>query len=384
MQIIHGGQTCGSHFLSFLIRAYGRALPVYLPVYLIPALIVHRQELSKRPYTILGKGIVGTARSSLFLSVYCSSAWMWTCALFRVFKRCNIPMVAMGMIVGNNKKKTASKQPTQGDRLRDLEDKVKNFMVATEKSLGEFSAQSKRTNQTLNSILRAITSSATNGQRGFGTGVTESVTSSKGREILVEGFMRDARVVGYFTTSTRSIGRGRGSADLTSLENQFNEERAVFTSNSFVELDVKDTGSDDKFGDSGKRDHVPIREKNPLLLREVRPESSTRRALRPNPKLGEGYGQHDNSDNQIANAIISAFQNMNPDVKISVPKFDGKTDTDGFINWLNRVDRVLAFKKYGDSRAVTLMETKHTGYAMNWWECVQQLRVAPGGDYITD
>lgn len=94
--IVHGNQSCSGHVVSFLIQAYKRALPVYLPVYLIPALIVHRQGLVKRPYTILGKGLFGTARSSLFLSVYCSSAWMWTCFLFRIFKRCNIPMVAMG------------------------------------------------------------------------------------------------------------------------------------------------------------------------------------------------------------------------------------------------------------------------------------------------
>ncbi|GKV41094.1 hypothetical protein SLEP1_g48673 [Rubroshorea leprosula] len=94
--IIHGKQSCGTHFVSFLIEAYKRALPVYLPVYLVPALIVHRQGLLKRPYRILGKGLLGTARSSLFLSVYCASAWMWTCLLFRIFKKCNIPMVAMG------------------------------------------------------------------------------------------------------------------------------------------------------------------------------------------------------------------------------------------------------------------------------------------------
>ncbi|KAM7518575.1 hypothetical protein LguiB_017537 [Lonicera macranthoides] len=94
--IIHGSQTCGGHVLSFLIQAYKRALPVYLPVYLIPALIVHRQGLSKRPLTILGKGLLGTARSSLFLSLYTSSAWMWTCLLFRLFQRCNVPMLAIG------------------------------------------------------------------------------------------------------------------------------------------------------------------------------------------------------------------------------------------------------------------------------------------------
>ncbi|KAJ7965712.1 Transmembrane protein [Quillaja saponaria] len=94
--IIHGNQPCGAHVLSFLYQAYKRALPVYLPVYLIPALLVHRKGLSERPYTILAKGLLGTARSSLFLSVYCSSAWMWTCFFFRIFRRCNIPMVAMG------------------------------------------------------------------------------------------------------------------------------------------------------------------------------------------------------------------------------------------------------------------------------------------------
>ncbi|XP_010269273.1 PREDICTED: uncharacterized protein LOC104605990 [Nelumbo nucifera] len=94
--IVHGNQSCAAHVISFLVQAYGRALPVYLPVYFIPALIVHRQGLLKSPYTILGKGLLGTARSSLFLSVYCTSAWMWTCLLFRIFKRCNIPMVVMG------------------------------------------------------------------------------------------------------------------------------------------------------------------------------------------------------------------------------------------------------------------------------------------------
>ncbi|KAK9110694.1 hypothetical protein Sjap_018754 [Stephania japonica] len=94
--MVHGDESCTSHVLSFLAEAYGRALLVYLPVYLIPALIVHRQGLLKRPYTILGKSFFGIARSSLFLSVYCSSAWMWTCLLFRIFKTCNIPMVAMG------------------------------------------------------------------------------------------------------------------------------------------------------------------------------------------------------------------------------------------------------------------------------------------------
>ncbi|XVE60486.1 hypothetical protein DITRI_Ditri05aG0132900 [Diplodiscus trichospermus] len=94
--MIHGNQSCGAHVVTYIIEAYQRALPVYLPIYLIPALIVHRQGLLKRPYTILGKSLVGTARSSLFLSTYCTSAWMWTCMLNRFLGKFNVPVVAMG------------------------------------------------------------------------------------------------------------------------------------------------------------------------------------------------------------------------------------------------------------------------------------------------
>ncbi|XP_047089695.1 uncharacterized protein LOC124701646 isoform X1 [Lolium rigidum] len=94
--IVHGNQSCTGHFISFLLQAYGRAVPVYIPVYLVPALVVHRQDLMKRPYTIMGKSLLGTARSSLFLSMYCASAWAWTCFLFRTFEKCNTPLVVLG------------------------------------------------------------------------------------------------------------------------------------------------------------------------------------------------------------------------------------------------------------------------------------------------
>ncbi|CAD6209942.1 unnamed protein product [Miscanthus lutarioriparius] len=94
--IVHGNQSCTGHVFSFLLQAYGRAVPVYVPVYLVPALVVHRQHLMKRPYSIIGKSFLGVARSSLFLSVYCASAWAWTCLLFRTFHRANTPLVILG------------------------------------------------------------------------------------------------------------------------------------------------------------------------------------------------------------------------------------------------------------------------------------------------
>ncbi|KAF6163002.1 hypothetical protein GIB67_021151 [Kingdonia uniflora] len=83
---------------------------------------------------------------------------------------------AKSKMVGN-KKKTGSRQPTPGDRLRVLEE----FKIMTENSLGEFNAQSKETNWALNSILQLITSNAINGQREIDSGLTDSGTSSRGR-----------------------------------------------------------------------------------------------------------------------------------------------------------------------------------------------------------
>ncbi|WVZ57370.1 hypothetical protein U9M48_007763 [Paspalum notatum var. saurae] len=94
--ILHGNQSCTGHFFSFLLQAYGRAFPVYVPVYLIPALVVHRTHLIKRPLSAIGKNLLGIARSSLFLSVYCACEWGWTCLLFRTFQRCNIPLLVLG------------------------------------------------------------------------------------------------------------------------------------------------------------------------------------------------------------------------------------------------------------------------------------------------
>ena len=67
-----------------------RALPVYLPVYLIPALLVHRKALlhAKKGPDIGRKVAVGAARSSLFLALYCTLCWRGACAGFQATRKC--------------------------------------------------------------------------------------------------------------------------------------------------------------------------------------------------------------------------------------------------------------------------------------------------------
>eukprot|EP00850_Spirogloea_muscicola_P008936 SM000049S16707 [mRNA] locus=s49:261878:264222:+ [translate_table: standard] len=95
-ELLHAGQRCGPHFLAFLWPAFWRAIPVYLPVYLIPALLVHRRAVLYRPLPILSKVVFGAARSSFFLGTFCASAWLWTCVVHQISGRCNGPLLALG------------------------------------------------------------------------------------------------------------------------------------------------------------------------------------------------------------------------------------------------------------------------------------------------
>eukprot|EP00798_Chlamydomonas_sp_ICE-L_P004119 gene4119-14223_t len=75
----HPGQSCSSHTISYLPTTYARAIGVYVPVYLIPALLVHREKLIKKPMEIWPKVVAGIGRSSLFLTLYIAAAFGSVC-----------------------------------------------------------------------------------------------------------------------------------------------------------------------------------------------------------------------------------------------------------------------------------------------------------------
>ena len=62
-----------------------RALPVYLPVYVVPALLVHRKRLlNPKMAPDIGRRVaLGALRSSLFLALYCTLAWRGACVGFQ-------------------------------------------------------------------------------------------------------------------------------------------------------------------------------------------------------------------------------------------------------------------------------------------------------------
>eukprot|EP00898_Chlorokybus_atmophyticus_P001311 jgi/Chlat1/2180/Chrsp17S02753 len=94
--VVHSGLSCTWHYLSFFPSAYMRALPVYLPVYLVPALLVHRAGLLTRPLNIITKALMGAFRSSVFLAAYCTTAWGGTCLTHNLLQSTSGAKLALG------------------------------------------------------------------------------------------------------------------------------------------------------------------------------------------------------------------------------------------------------------------------------------------------
>eukprot|EP00873_Tetraselmis_striata_P041904 jgi/Tetstr1/462168/TSEL_007233.t1 len=80
-QFVHPGASCSGHAVTQLPANFRRALSVYIPVYVIPALLVHRHNVLKQPVDISSKVAKGILRSSLFLAVYVALAWRGACVV---------------------------------------------------------------------------------------------------------------------------------------------------------------------------------------------------------------------------------------------------------------------------------------------------------------
>ncbi|KAF6167576.1 hypothetical protein GIB67_031159 [Kingdonia uniflora] len=65
---------------------------------------------------------------------------------------------------------------------------------------------------------------------------------------------------------------------------------------------------------------------------------------------------------------------MGQDVKFDVPKFDGKFEGDGFMDWLCRVIIIFSYKRFENLKSVMLIEAKLTKVAVaetesqKWWK----------------
>jgi hypothetical protein len=92
----HPGQSCAQHAVGFVPGAWLRALRVYVPVYLLPMLLVHRGRLLTpgAALPLLKRAAQGVARSSLFLSLAIGLAFGGACCGFHLSGRATGPVIA--------------------------------------------------------------------------------------------------------------------------------------------------------------------------------------------------------------------------------------------------------------------------------------------------
>ena len=79
--VLHPGQGHVGHLLTFLRDGILRALPVYIPVYVLPLLVFRMRDILRSPLRSLSLTSAGIFRSSLFLSAYCTACWYTSCVV---------------------------------------------------------------------------------------------------------------------------------------------------------------------------------------------------------------------------------------------------------------------------------------------------------------
>jgi hypothetical protein len=87
-RIWHPGQSCAGYNLRDFARAFAlRAVPIYVPVHVLPPLLFKRRHVLAHPLAFARETVVAIARSALFLSAYTaivkSSMCFWRRALGR-------------------------------------------------------------------------------------------------------------------------------------------------------------------------------------------------------------------------------------------------------------------------------------------------------------
>ncbi|KAJ3068015.1 hypothetical protein HDU98_008808 [Podochytrium sp. JEL0797] len=93
--------NCELGALDFFGQEFKRALQMYVPLNGIMTLVFRGTSLWKKPGQNLWHYLVQTARSTLFLSAYCTMAWYSVCSFRRIFKKDALWMYYVnGMLCG--------------------------------------------------------------------------------------------------------------------------------------------------------------------------------------------------------------------------------------------------------------------------------------------
>lgn len=81
-QIVHPQtDSCSTHTLDFMVKAFKRSVPVYVPVYCVPLLLFNGRKMLTSPISTVGGTLTKIARSSVFLTTYMTTMYAFVCAV---------------------------------------------------------------------------------------------------------------------------------------------------------------------------------------------------------------------------------------------------------------------------------------------------------------
>lgn len=69
-------------------------------------------------------------------------------------------------------------------------------------------------------------------------------------------------------------------------------------------------------------------------------------------------------------------------MKLSVPKFLGKGDADAYLEWEEQYDQIFRVHNLSNQRRVNLASVEFSGYALTWWNQIQENQLVLGHDHI--
>jgi len=69
-------------------------------------------------------------------------------------------------------------------------------------------------------------------------------------------------------------------------------------------------------------------------------------------------------------------------VKWSIPKFNGREDVDAYLEWAKQCDQIFRVHHLSDQRCVNLASMEFSGYALTWWNQIQENQLVLGRERI--
>ena len=69
-------------------------------------------------------------------------------------------------------------------------------------------------------------------------------------------------------------------------------------------------------------------------------------------------------------------------IKLHIPKFTGKEDPDAYFDWEEQCDQIFRIHNLADPKRVNLACVEFSGYALTWWNQLQENQLLLGRDHI--